>query len=73
MTALGAALGSLGGDDALLLADFPPLFLRFLARTTGPNGPAGHDLQLVNEQSIDTFLVNIKNIASDDFTVELAQ
>jgi hypothetical protein len=52
---------------------FPPLFLRFLARTTGPDGPAGHDLQLVNEQSIDTFLANIKNIASDDFTVELAQ
>jgi hypothetical protein len=52
---------------------FPPLFLRFLARTTGPNGPAGHDLQLVNEQSIDTFLKDIRNIASDDFTVELAQ
>jgi hypothetical protein len=45
--------------------------MRFLARTTGPNGPAGHDLQLVNEQSIDKHLVNIKNIASDDFTVEL--
>ena len=36
-----------------------------------PNGPAGHDLQLVNEQSIDKHLVNIRNIASDDFTVEL--
>ena len=52
---------------------FPPLFLRFLARTTGPDGPAGHDLQLINEKSIDTFLANIKDIASDDFTVELEQ
>jgi hypothetical protein len=50
---------------------FPPLFMRFLARTTGPNGPAGHDLQLINEQAIDKHLVNIKNIASDDFKVEL--
>jgi predicted neutral ceramidase superfamily lipid hydrolase len=45
--------------------------MRFLARTTGPHGPAGHDLNLVNEQSIDTFLREIQSISSDDFTVEL--
>jgi hypothetical protein len=50
---------------------FPPLFMRFLARTTGPNGPAGHDLNLVNEKAIDTFLREIQSISSDDFTVEL--
>jgi hypothetical protein len=47
---------------------FPPLFLRFLASTTGPNGPAGHDLHLVNEQLIDTLLKNIQDIASADTT-----
>lgn len=52
---------------------FPPLFLRFLTRTTGPNGPAGHDLHLVNESTIDTFLKNLKAIATDDFTVNLEQ
>jgi hypothetical protein len=50
---------------------FPPLFLRFLAGVTGPNGPTGHDLNLVNEQRIDTLLKNIQSIASDDFTVSL--
>ncbi len=50
---------------------FPPLFMRFLARTTGPNGPAGHDLNLVTEQSIDTYLRETQNISADDFTVEL--
>ena len=52
---------------------FPPLFLRFLARATGPNGPAGHDLQLLNEKTIDDFLKNIEGIAQDDFTIELEQ
>jgi len=50
---------------------FPPLFLRFLARTTGPNGPAGHDLQLLTEQSIDTYLKNIKGVATADLAVIL--
>ena len=36
---------------------FPPLFMRFLARTTGADGPAGHDLNLVDEQRIDDLLV----------------
>jgi hypothetical protein len=52
---------------------FPPMFMRFLARTTGPDGPAGHDLSLVNEQLIDSYLRNIPSIASDDFTVQLPQ
>jgi hypothetical protein len=51
---------------------FPPLFLRYLTKTTGPNGPAGHDLQLLNETTIDTYLKNLTNISSDDFTVVLA-
>lgn len=52
---------------------FPPLFMRFLARTTGPNGPSGHDIGLLNEQAIDTFLREVRSISSDDFTVELQQ
>ena len=48
---------------------FPPLFVRFLAKATGQNGPAGHDLGLLNEGVIDNFLVNIKNIASASTTV----
>jgi hypothetical protein len=52
---------------------FPPLFARFIARTTGAEGPAGHDLNLVNEQLIDSYLRNIKNVTSDDFTVQLQQ
>jgi len=52
---------------------FPPLFLRFLARTTGPNGPAGHDLNLLNESVIDAYLKNVTNLASADFTVDLDQ
>ena len=52
---------------------FPPLFLRFLTQTTGPIGPTGHDLNLVNENRIDTFLKNITGLASDDFTVSVSQ
>jgi len=52
---------------------FPPMLPRFLARTTGAEGPAGHDMHLVNEQLLDTYLENIQNIASDDFTVQLQQ
>ncbi len=50
---------------------FPPLFMRFLAGVTGPNGPTGNDLNLVDEHRIDTLLRNIQSIASDDFTVSL--
>lgn len=48
---------------------FPPLFMRFLTQTTGPNGPTGHDLNLVNEARIDALLKNILSIASSDATV----
>lgn len=50
---------------------FPPMFMRFLARTTSAEGPAGRDLNLLTEQTIDTYLRNITGIASDDFTVQL--
>jgi hypothetical protein len=52
---------------------FPPLFMRFLARDTGPDGPTGHDLHLLNEHTIDTLLKNIQSIATADFTVNLEQ
>lgn len=48
---------------------FPPLFLRFLAGVTGPNGPTGNNLNLVDEKRIDTLLKNIQDIAADDATV----
>jgi hypothetical protein len=50
---------------------FPPVFTRYLAKTTGPDGPAGHDMQLLNEATIDTYLKNLTGISSDDFTVAL--
>ena len=50
---------------------FPPLFVRFLAAATGPNGPTGHDVHLLNEAVIDSYLKNVRNIASSDFTVNL--
>jgi len=50
---------------------FPPLFVRFLTRTTGPNGPTGHDLGLLSEQRIDDLLKNIKSITSADTTVSV--
>ena len=45
---------------------FPPSFVRFIARTTGPDGPAGHDMNLLNEHMLDTFLENIQGVAADD-------
>ncbi len=52
---------------------FPPLFLRFIARTTSQNGPAGRNLHLMDEQLIDTYLKNNRNIASADLTVDLTR
>jgi hypothetical protein len=52
---------------------FPPLFVRFLTRTTGPNGPAGHDLGLLSEKRIDDLLKTLNNLSSDDFTVDVEQ
>lgn len=68
---IGSLQGPLHVHAQVNYEHFPPLFLRFLTRTTGPNGPAGHDLQLLSEQSIDTFLKNIKGIATADLTVNL--
>ncbi len=50
---------------------FPPLFLRYLARTTGPNGPSGNDMQLVDEQRVQDLLKSNRAIATADFTVQL--
>jgi hypothetical protein len=50
---------------------FPPVFLRYLANTTGPNGPGG-DKQLVTEATIDNFLKTNRNLTSSDLTVTLA-
>jgi hypothetical protein len=50
---------------------FPPLFLRFLARTTGPDGPAGHGFNLVTEQRLDQMVRNITGIASADTVVDV--
>jgi hypothetical protein len=52
---------------------FPPNFVRFLIRTTGPNGPSGHDLHLLSEQRLDDLVKTITNIASSDTTVDLVQ
>jgi len=52
---------------------FPPLFLRYLVQTTGAAGPAGHDLGLLSEQTIDSLLKNVKEISSADTTVSLVQ
>ncbi len=52
---------------------FPPMLMRWLARTTSAEGPAGHDLSLVNERLIDAYLRYIPTIASDDFTMQLPQ
>src|SRR5262249_39196941 len=52
---------------------FPPLFLRFISRATGPNGPAGHDLHLMDESRIDNLLKNNRNLASSEFTVQLVK
>lgn len=52
---------------------FPPLFMRFLARTTGAEGPAGHDLGLLDESTIDNYLRNVAGIASADLTVKAVE
>jgi hypothetical protein len=50
---------------------FPPLFVRFLTRTTGPNGPSGNNLNLLSEQRLDDLLKNLQSIASADTTVSV--
>jgi hypothetical protein len=52
---------------------FPPMTLRFVARTTSAEGPSGQDMNLLTESTIDTYLENIMSITSDDFVVQLKQ
>ena len=74
LQAIGVTLqGPLHVHAQVNFEHFPPVFMRFLAGVTGASGPTGHDLGLVNEQLIDSFLKNVKSIASDDFTVSLTQ
>ena len=63
----------IGSPAQINYLHFPPMLMRWLARTTSAEGPAGHDMNLLNEQLIDTYLRNIPNIASGDFTVQLPQ
>jgi hypothetical protein len=74
LQAMGVTLqGPLHVHAQVNFEHFPPLFMRYLAGVTGANGPTGNNLNLVNEQLIDTYLKNIKSIASDDTTVSLTQ
>jgi hypothetical protein len=50
---------------------FPPVFLRYLAKTTGPNGPSGHQMNLLTESTLDTYLKTLTSISSADVTVDL--
>ena len=50
---------------------FPPLFVRFLTRTTSASGPSGHDLNLLSEKRIDDLLKNLTSIASADVAVDM--
>ena len=72
LQAIGVTLqGPLHVHAQINFEHFPPLFMRFIAGVTSANGPSGNNLNLVNEQRIDSLLKNIKNIASDDITVSL--
>jgi hypothetical protein len=42
-----------------------------VVRTTSAEGLSGNDMNLMNEQMLDTFLENILSITSDDITVQL--
>jgi hypothetical protein len=74
LAALGVQLqGPLQIEAKVHYEHFPPVFLRYLTNTTGPNGPTGHDLHLLNEQRIDSLLRSIRNIATANSTVNLEQ
>jgi len=49
---------------------FPPVFVRYLIKTTGPNGPGG-DKQIVSEATIDNYLKTNLNLASSDTTATI--
>jgi hypothetical protein len=63
--------GSLHVHAQVNFEHFPPMMVRFIIRATSAEGPAGRDLNLFKEADLDTFVKNIRNVASDDFTVNL--
>lgn len=72
MEELGVTLqGPLQVTATVNYEHFPPLFLRFLARTNSSSGPAGRDLNMVTEEHIDKYLKNNRGIAKAEFKVEL--
>jgi hypothetical protein len=74
LTEMGVTLqGPLHVHAQINYEHFPPMTLRFVARTTSAEGPAGQDMNLLDESTIDTYLENIMSIASDDFVVQLKQ
>jgi hypothetical protein len=74
LKALGITLvGPLHVHAQVNFEHFPPLFMRFIAQTTGPGGPSGAQMNLVDEARIDTYLKNITGIATADVTVDLQQ
>jgi hypothetical protein len=74
LAAIGVTLqGPLHVHAQINYEHFPPMFVRFVARTTSAEGPSGNDMNLMNEDMLDTYLENILGIASDDFTVQLHQ
>jgi hypothetical protein len=74
LTQLGVTLqGPLHVHAQVNFEHFPPVFMRYLAECTGPNGPAGQSLNLVDENLINTYLKNVKAISTADVTVNLVQ
>jgi len=72
MQAIGVTVqGPLHVHAQVNFEHFPPLFLRFIASVTSASGPSGNNLNLMDEQRIDTYLKNVESIASDDATVAL--
>ena len=72
LEALGVKLrGPLQVHAQVDFEHFPPLFLRFLARTTGQSGPAGLDMNLLNEETIDKFLKNVTATAIAGGSIDL--
>jgi hypothetical protein len=74
LQAMGVTLqGPLHVHAQINFEHFPPLFMRFIAGVTSANGPSGNNLNLMDEQRIDSLLKNVQNITSDDITVNLTQ
>jgi hypothetical protein len=65
--------GSLHVHAQVNFEHFPPMTVRFVIRTTSEEGPSGHDMHLFKEADLDTYVKNIRNITSDDFTVQIVQ